>query len=114
MGHSGYCTVKFEMIGFQSDTTSTAIQSTVLAMTLNPRVYQNLKSKIEAAAVAKRTTHPIRDLEVKQLHHLRAYIPKGLRRFPQLSQLRKRMVPQEGDLINAYRIPCGTFICLNA
>ena len=97
-----------------SDTTSTAVQSTLLAIILNPRVYQNLKSEIEAAVVAKRVTCPIRDSQAKQLPYLQACVLEGLRKFPPLSQLRERMVPPQGDVINGYRVPGGTFIGLNA
>ena len=39
-----------------SDTTSIAIQSTLLAIILNPRVYKKMESEFKAAVVAKRVT----------------------------------------------------------
>ena len=97
-----------------SDTTSTAVQSTLLAIILNPRVYQTLKSEIKAAVSAQQASYPIRDSEAKQLCYLQACIFEGLRKFPPLTQLRERVVPPEGDIIQGYRIPGGTFIGLNA
>ena len=64
--------------------------------------------------MVKHVTCPIRDSEAKQLHYLQACVLEGLRRFPPLSQLRERMVPPEGDVIEGYRVLGGTFIGLNA
>lgn len=97
-----------------SDTTSMAVQSTLLAIILNPRVYQALKSEIKAIVAAKQVTCPIRDSEARKLCYLQACVFEGLRKFPPLSQLREREVPPEGDVINGHRIPGGTFIGLNA
>lgn len=97
-----------------SDTTSTAVQSTLLAIISNPRVYQALKLDIQLAVSKNLVSLPIQDKEAKQLPYLQACVLEGLRKFPPLSQLRERMVPPEGDLINGYRIPGGTFIGLNA
>ncbi len=89
------------------------MQSTLLAIILNPRVYQTLKSEIRAAVTAGQATYPIQVSETKQLHYLQACILEGLRKFPPLSQLRERMVPPKGDIIQGHRIPGGTFIGLN-
>ena len=97
-----------------SDTTSTAVQSTLLAIILNPHVYQTLRLEIQAAVKAKAVSYPIADREGKQLPYLQACVLEGLRKFPPLSQLRERVVPPEGDIINGHRIPGGTFIGLNA
>ena len=58
-------------------------------------------------------SRPIRHTEAKRLPFLQACIFEGLRKFPPLSQLRERLVPPEGDIINGHRIPGGTFIGLN-
>ena len=63
---------------------------------------------------AKAVSYPIADCEGKQLPYLQACVLEGLRKFPPLSQLRERVVPPEGDIINGHRIPGGTFIGLNA
>lgn len=96
-----------------SDTTSTAVQSTLLAIISNPRVYQTLKSEIQITTAERQIGNPIRDVEAKQLRYLQACVLEGLRKFPPLSQLRERMVPPGGDVIQGYHIPGGTFIGLN-
>ena len=58
-------------------------------------------------------SYPIRHTEAKKLPYLQACIFEGLRKFPPLSQLRERLMPPEGDIINGHRIPGGTFIGLN-
>ena len=59
-------------------------------------------------------SYPIKDFESKQLRYLQACVLEGLRKFPPLSQLRERVVPEGGDLIHGHRIPAGTYIGLNA
>ena len=77
-----YCTIKSKKHRVAgSDTTSTAVPSTLPALILNPSVSQNLKSENKAAVVAKRLTYPIRDSEPKQLRYLQSCILDGLRQF---------------------------------
>ena len=97
-----------------ADTTSTAVQSTLLAIRLNPQVYQDLKREIHSSIQNDLVSYPIRDVEAKQLSYLQACVFEGLRKFPPLSQLRERVVPPEGDEIQGHRIPGGTFIGLNS
>lgn len=97
-----------------SDTTSTSIQSTLLAIILNPRVYQKLKEEIREALAKSIASYPIQDTEARQLPYLQACVLEGLRKHPPLSQLRERVVPPEGDIIQGHCIPGGTYIGLNA
>lgn len=90
------------------------MQSTLLAIISNPRVYQELKLEIYTAVTESLVSYPIRHAEAKQLPYLQACILEGLRKFPPLSQLRERLVPPEGDVIDGHRIPGGTFIGFNA
>ena len=90
------------------------MQSTLLAIISNPRVYQELKLEIRTAVSEQLVSYPIRHAEAKQLAYLQACILEGLRKFPPLSQLRERLVPPEGDIIDGHRIPGGTFIGFNA
>ncbi len=92
-----------------ADTTSIAVQSTLLAIILNPPVYQNLKEEIRTAVKQGIVSYQIRDSEAKQLDYLQACVLEGLRKFPPLSQLRERIVPPEGDKIDGHHIPGGTF-----
>ena len=59
------------------------------------------------------STPIIKGSEAKALPYLQACILEGLRTFPPLAQLREREVPPEGDVINGFHIPGGTFIGLN-
>lgn len=97
-----------------SDTTSTSVQSTLLCIVTNPRVYDTLKSEILGAVTKGQVSNPIRDTEAKQLVYLQACVLEGLRKFPPLSQLRERVVPPEGDTLGRFRLPGGTFVGLNA
>ncbi|KAI9717488.1 MAG: hypothetical protein M1828_007188 [Chrysothrix sp. TS-e1954] len=97
-----------------SDTTSTSVQSTLLAIILHPQVYKRLKAEIHAACNRGRISFPIRQSQAKDLPYLQACILEGLRKFPPLSQLRERVVPPEGDVLLGHKIPGGTFIGLNA
>lgn len=97
-----------------SDTTSTSVQSTLLAIILNPRVYRILKSEIQLAVQENIVSYPVQEAEAKRLPYLQACVLEGLRKFPPLSQLRERLVPPEGDFILGHRIPGGTFIGFNS
>ncbi|KAI9659587.1 MAG: hypothetical protein M1831_003668 [Alyxoria varia] len=97
-----------------ADTTPTSIQVTLLAIILNPRVYGKLKREISDAVRRGIVSTPIiKSSEAKRLPYLQACILEGLRTFPPLAQLREREVPPEGDIINGYHVPGGTFIGLN-
>lgn len=96
-----------------SDTTSTAVQSTLMAIISNPRVYEKLQHEIEQAISQDLVSNPIQEAEANRLPYLQACILEGLRKHPPVGQLRERMVPPEGDSILGYRVPGGTFIGFN-
>lgn len=97
-----------------SDTTSTAVQSTLLFIITNPQVYNTLRAEIHRAVARGEVSNPIQDSEAKQLVYLQACILEGLRMFPPLSQLRERVVPTEGDTLGGFYLHGGTFVGLNA
>ncbi|KAK8017151.1 benzoate 4-monooxygenase cytochrome P450 [Apiospora marii] len=97
-----------------SDTTSTSVQGTLLSIITNPQVYKTLDAEIRAAVARGDISHPIRDAEAKQLVYLQACVLEGLRKFPPLSQLRERVVPEGGDFLGMFNLPAGTFVGLNA
>ncbi|KAF2970325.1 hypothetical protein GQX73_g3174 [Xylaria multiplex] len=97
-----------------SDTTSTSVQSTLLAVITNPRVYNTLRAEVRGAVSRGEVSSPIQDCEAKQLVYLQACVLEGLRTFPPLSQLRERVVPRGGDVLGDYALPEGTFVGLNA
>ncbi|OKL60381.1 hypothetical protein UA08_04237 [Talaromyces atroroseus] len=98
-----------------SDTTSTAVQSTLLSIITNPQVYNTLRAEIRrAVSSGGQISNPIQDTEAKQLVYLQACVLEGLRMFPPLSQLRERVVPPGGDTLGDFYLPGGTFVGLNA
>lgn len=97
-----------------SDTTSTSVQATLLSIITNPQVYKTLDAEIRAAVARGDISSPIRDAEAKQLVYLQACVLEGLRKFPPLSQLRERVVPEGGDYLGMFHLPAGTFVGLNA
>lgn len=54
------------------DMTSTEIPSTLLAVILDPRVYQSLKKEIRNAIQQRLVSNPIREFEAKRLRYLQA------------------------------------------
>lgn len=97
-----------------SDTTSTSVQSILLCIASNPKVYNTLRSEVREAVRKGQVSYPIQDAEAKQLVYLQSCILEGLRKFPPLSQLRERVVPPQGDIVGAFRLSGGTFVGLNA
>ncbi|KAL6713086.1 hypothetical protein ACLMJK_009207 [Lecanora helva] len=96
-----------------SDTTATAVQSTLLAIISNPPVYGKLRAEIDTAVAQGLVTLPIQNNEAARLPYLSACVLEGLRKHPPVAQLRERMAPPEGDWIHGFRIPGGTCIGFN-
>ncbi|KAL8983128.1 MAG: hypothetical protein Q9205_002552 [Flavoplaca limonia] len=109
--HAG---VLFEPGVAGSDTTSTAVQATLLTIITNPRVYHKLQKEIDSAVNHRPISVPIQEAEARQLPYLQACIQEGLRIHPPLAQLRDRVAPPEGDYIHGYRIPGGTSVGFNS
>ncbi|KAL8878166.1 MAG: hypothetical protein Q9198_003971, partial [Flavoplaca austrocitrina] len=97
-----------------SDTTSTAIQATLLLIITNPRVYLKLQNEIDCAVNHCQISAPIQEAEARLLPYLQACIQEGLRIHPPLAQLRDRVAPPEGDYIHGFKIPGGTFVGFNS
>lgn len=89
------------------------MQGTLFAIISNSRVYRKLLLEIDTAISQKLVSSPIRDSEARQLPYLQACILEGLRLNAPVSQLRERMVPPEGDVINGHRVPGGTYVGFN-
>jgi len=96
-----------------SDTTATAVQSTLLAIISNPPVYGKLWAEIDTAVAHSLVSLPIQNNEAARLRYLSACVLEGLRKHPPVAQLRERMAPPEGDYIHGFRIPGGTCIGFN-
>lgn len=84
-----------------SNTISTAAQSTLLAIISSPLVYRKLKKEVDSVAESGLVAYPIQSREAIRLP------------FPPADQLRERVVPPEGDFVGGFRISGGTSIALN-
>lgn len=99
-----------------SDTTATAIRSTILFLMANPAAYHALQIEIDAAVETGRVSRPvIKDSEAQQLPYLQAVIKEGLRIFPPAAPPVPKVVLREGDQIlqtdgKTVRLPGGTNI----
>lgn len=97
-----------------SDTTATAIRSTLLCIMSNPRVHAKLIEEIHDAIKADKVSAEwdsiISNEQAKTLPYLQACIKEGLRWFPPLSGLMAKLTPPEGDMICGYKVPGGVSI----
>lgn len=93
-----------------SDTTATAIRTTMLYLMSSPQAYRKLAHEVRAAAAEGRLSSPIRDDEARKLPYLQAVIKEGMRVFPPVTGLMPTEVPPGGDVIRGYPIPEGTEI----
>jgi cytochrome P450 len=96
-----------------SDTTSTGLRATLLAIISNPTVYHKLQTEIDNAILSERISAPIKDSEARQLPYLQACIYEGLRCHPPLVMPRERLVPSEGDVVCGYKSQGGTSVGVN-
>ncbi|KAF7558832.1 hypothetical protein G7046_g5333 [Stylonectria norvegica] len=90
-----------------SDTTATAIRSTMLHIMTNPRVLDKLRSEI---LQTEPSSPIITDNEARTMPYLQAVIKEGLRIFPPVAGLMAKQVPPQGDTWNGVFIPGGTRI----
>nr|POE74395.1 cytochrome p450 monooxygenase [Quercus suber] len=92
-----------------SDSTSSTIQSTMLRIVSNPRVYTTLQREIDDYITTKGLdpNSIIQDVDARQLPYLQAVIWEGLRVNPPLFGLQTKLAPPEGDTINGVFFPGG-------
>lgn len=88
-----------------SDTTATAIRSTLLHVITTPRVLLKLRQEISTAAPSAPV---ITDREARQMPFLQAVIKEGLRIFPPVAGLMAKQAPPEGHRWKGRFIPPGT------
>lgn len=95
-----------------SDTTATAIRSTMLYLMATPRVYYKLKEEIKQA-VASGVSKPISVDQAKQLPYLQAVIFEGLRVRPPTTYGFYKVMPAGGEHVQGKFIPGGTAVGFN-
>ncbi|KAI1842663.1 hypothetical protein JX266_011125 [Neoarthrinium moseri] len=93
-----------------SDTTATAIRSTMLHIVTSPRVYSTLVNEIMGGIKSGAISSPIANDEAKRLPYLQAVIYEGLRMNAPFTGLLAKEVPAGGDTINGLFVPAGTRI----
>ncbi|KKY36053.1 putative benzoate 4-monooxygenase cytochrome p450 [Diaporthe ampelina] len=91
-----------------SDTTATAIRTTMLYLMSSPQAYRKLAHEIRTAAAKGQISSPITDEEARTLPYLQAVIKEGLRVFPPVTGLMPTVVPPGGDVIRGIPVPEGT------
>ncbi|EON97694.1 putative pisatin demethylase protein [Phaeoacremonium minimum UCRPA7] len=91
-----------------SDTTATAIRTTLLYLIASPLAYGKLTQEIRTAASEGRLSNPITDAEARTLPYLQAVIREGLRVHPPVVGHMGTTVPKGGDVILGVPVPEGT------
>ncbi|CZR54663.1 related to pisatin demethylase (cytochrome P450) [Phialocephala subalpina] len=89
-----------------SDSTATAIRSTLLHIITNPSITSKLLDEISRTFPSS----PISNIEALSLPYLQATIKEGLRICPPATALLSKEVPIGGDTINNLFVPAGTKI----
>ncbi|KAL7948158.1 cytochrome P450 [Trichoderma barbatum] len=88
-----------------SDTTASAIRSTMLQLFAKPDILHKLRHELASANI---TGDVISDNEARELPYLQAVIKEGFRIFPPIAALMSKEVPPQGDTWNGVFIPGGT------
>lgn len=101
--------VVFQLIA-GSDTTTTALSSTMVRLLTIPRVVAKLQQEIDTAIAEGRISDPITLAEAKKLPYLQAVVREGLRINPPFTGLLSKEVPLGGDHYHGVYIPAGTRI----
>lgn len=103
-----------------SDTSATAIRSTMLHLVSNPRVYKRLQAEIDAAVSSGDVPAGpsiVQDSSLRKLPYLQAVVREGLRIHPPVAHAMPKKVPAGGDSFivegKQYFFPGGTSICYN-
>ncbi|KAJ4350772.1 hypothetical protein N0V95_004449 [Ascochyta clinopodiicola] len=101
-----------------SDTTATAIRSTMLYLIAHPRVYYRLQAEIDAAVDSGAAPGIVQDATLRNLPYLQAVVREGLRIFPPVTDVVPKKVPEGGDRVTVdgkqYFLPGGTDVSYNA
>ncbi|OHW98989.1 benzoate 4-monooxygenase cytochrome p450 [Colletotrichum incanum] len=90
-----------------SDTSATAIRSTMLFLITNPHVYARLQAGIDTGIKEGRISSPITDEEARKFDYLQAVIKEGLRLWPPATGLLPK-VSEQDEFICGIHIPAGT------
>lgn len=92
-----------------SDTSATAIRSTLLFLMASPHAYTRLQHEIDTGVAAGRISSPITDAEARAFPYLQAVIREGLRMWPPATGLLPKVSAYD-DVICGHHIPAGTCV----
>ncbi|KAK3368362.1 cytochrome P450 71A20 [Podospora didyma] len=92
-----------------SDTSATAIRSTLLFIMTSPLVYRRLQAEIDAGIKDGRISSPITDAEARNLPYLQAVIREGLRLWPPATAPLPKISYQD-QVVCGVHIPAGTHV----
>ena len=92
-----------------SDTSATAIRSTLLFIMTNPLVYRRLQAEIDAGIKDGRVSSPITDTEARNLPYLQAVIREGLRLWPPATAVLPKISTTD-QIVCGVDIPAGTHV----
>ncbi|KAL0933071.1 cytochrome P450 [Colletotrichum truncatum] len=93
-----------------SDTTATAIRTTMLYLMTAPSCYSKLAEEVRKADREGIISSPVTNREASDFCYLQAVIKEGLRVFPPVTGLMSTTVPKGGDFMHGMSIPEGTNI----
>lgn len=96
-----------------SDTTASALRSTLLRLVTSPRVYRRLKDTVGQAVAGGRASSPITNDEARRLPYVQAVVYEGLRMRPPVPLHFPKVVPPEGDTVGGRFVPGGTAVGWN-
>jgi cytochrome P450 len=93
-----------------SDTTATAIRVFLWHVLSNAVVYSKVQDEIDQGIKSGLISDPIKQSEAKKMPYLQACIQETLRIRPPAVGMAAKVVPPEGDTIEGYYVPGGTWI----
>jgi cytochrome P450 len=92
-----------------SDTSATAIRSTLLFIITNPLVYRRLQAEIDAGIKDGSISSPITHEEARKLPYLQACIREGLRLWPPATAVLPKISTKD-QVVCGVHIPAGTHV----
>ncbi|KAK1755478.1 cytochrome P450 [Echria macrotheca] len=97
-----------------SDTTASALRTTLIHLLTNPPLYHRLQSEIDTAIASGHISSPvITDTEARQLPLLQATLKEGLRIWPPIHGIMPRVSKTDATICGV-RVPAGTNVCWSA
>jgi cytochrome P450 len=101
-----------------SDTTATAIRSTMLYVITHPRVYFRLQAEVDKVVASGAAPEIVSDSCLRNMPYLQAVVREALRIHPPITDVVPKKVPKGGDIVTVggkqYFLPGGTNVSYNA